>query len=469
MPFIDDDFLLESETARKLYHEAAADQPILDFHNHLPPRDIATDRRFSNLYEIWLEGDHYKWRAMRWNGEPESRITGDLSSDYEKFLAFARTVPHTLRNPLYHWTHLELKRYFGIDTLLSEESAPEIWEAANARLQTDDSRTACGILREWKVKGLCTTDDPANSLEQHRAIQSADPGFRVYPTFRPDAGFGAADANGFNAWCDALGAAADIDIITLADFDSAVAKRHADFHAFGARLSDHGMEQCHADFPGEAEARAIFDLVRSGTDASPEQAGKLSAHLMLTVGRLNASAGWTQQMHLGAIRNNRPALFREKGPDMGTDSMSDLPQARAISAYLGRLDEEGSLPKMVLYNLNPAWNYTFATMAANFQDGSDPGKVQFGSGWWFLDQQEAMEWQLNALSNCGLLSRFIGMLTDSRSFMSFPRHEYFRRTLCNLIGKDIESGKIPDDDTLLVPMIKNICYHNAREFLGLEL
>jgi len=469
MAFIHDDFLLSNEPARQLYHGFAKDQPILDFHNHLSPTEIAGDRRFDDLYEMWLEGDHYKWRAMRWNGEPEELITGSEASNYDKFLAFARTVPNTLRNPLYHWTHLELKRYFGIDKLLSPETAEEIWHSANEQLQSSVDLTARGSIRASKVLGLCTTDDPCDTTEAHEAINADDCGFKAYPTFRPDAGFATHNPEAFNSWCDKLASQADMDITTLYDLHAALRKRHDDFHTLGARLSDHGMEVAYADFPTEAEAKTIFDKVRSGTAASRDEVGKFASDLMLHVGNLNAEKGWTQQMHLGPIRNNRPGLFRERGPDLGTDSMSDAPQTAALAAYLGRLDEDKMLPKTVLYNLNPAWNYPFATMAANFQDGSVPGKIQFGSGWWFLDQKEGMEWQINALSNCGLLSRFIGMLTDSRSFTSFARHEYFRRTLCNLIGADIDAGMVPDDYELVGGMVRNICYQNAKDFLGLEV
>jgi glucuronate isomerase len=467
-PFIHDDFLLRTEPARRLYHRDAAAEPILDYHNHLPPRDIAEDRCFRDLFEIWLEGDHYKWRAMRANGIPESHCTGD-AAPYEKFLAFARTVPRTLRNPIYHWTHLELKRYFGIDILLDESSAPAIWARANERL-ADPSLSARGILRSWKVRALCTTDDPADDLRWHRAL-AADTAFevKVYPTFRPDKALGVHDAATFNAWTDRLAAAADTDIVSLADFETALRRRHDAFHAVGGRLSDHGLSHCHAEFCSAAEASAVFDRVRAGESASPDEQARFATHLMLFFGRLDAEKGWTKQLHLGALRNNNLHLHRALGPDIGCDSIGDWNQGLALSRYLGRLSEMEALPKTILYNLNPADNYLFAAMAGNFMDGVTPGKVQFGSGWWFLDQKEAMEWQLNALSNVGLLSRFVGMLTDSRSFMSFPRHEYFRRTLCNLIGQDVADGLLPDDDTLLSPLVRDICFANARDFLGLAL
>lgn len=465
--FIHDDFLLRAEPARRLYHRHAAPQPILDYHNHLPPADIAVDRRFANLYEIWLEGDHYKWRAMRCNGTSEALCTGD-ADPYEKFLAFARTVPHTLRNPLYHWTHLELKRYFGIDTLLDETSAPAIWEEANARLQEPEMSTR-GILESFGVRALCTTDDPIDDLAHHRAVAESGFATRVYPTFRPDKALGVHDPEGFGAWTAALSKAADRDVSSFGEFKEALRDRHSFFHSVGGRLSDHGLDRCPAHFATGSEAAAIFDRARAGQAATPEEREAFAGHLMLYFGQLDAERGWTKQLHVGAMRNNNQRLFEEIGPDIGCDSIGDYPQALAMSAYLGRLDLEGCLPKTVIYNNNPTDNFIFATMIGNFQDGEVPGKVQFGSGWWFLDQKEGMEWQMNALSNCGLLSRFVGMLTDSRSFMSFPRHEYFRRTLCQLVGQDVEDGLIPDDESLIGPMIENICFGNARDFLGLNL
>ncbi len=466
MPFIHDDFLLQSESARRLYHEFAKDQPILDYHNHLPPGDIANDRQFANLFEIWLEGDHYKWRAMRCNGVSEPYVTGD-ADPYDKFLAFARTVPHTLRNPLYHWTHLELKRYFGIDELLSEETAPAIWEAANARLKTPEM-SAQSILKSWNVRALCTTDDPVDDLAHHQAVAKSGFEVGVYPTFRPDKALNVHMPKAFNTWTDLLAERAGMEIRSFADFQEALKQRHDFFHSVGGRLSDHGLEQCFADFCPESEAEAIFAKARDGEPATEEEQRRFASNMMLFFGQLDAEKGWTKQLHIGAMRNNNLRLFNELGADIGCDSIGDLPQGRALSAYLGQLELENALPKMVLYNLNPADNYLFATMVGNFQDGEIAGKVQFGSGWWFLDQKEAMEWQMNALSNCGLLSRFIGMLTDSRSFMSFPRHEYFRRTLCNLIGQDIEDGIIPNEDSLVGPLIRNVCYDNARNFLGLK-
>ena len=462
-PFIHDDFLLGNKPARRLYHRYAAKEPIFDYHCHIPPADIASDRTFADLSAIWLEGDHYKWRALRANGVAEKFITGKATPE-EKFLAWAATVPKTLRNPLHHWTHLELKRYFGISDLLDSASAPKIWKKANALLASPELSTQ-GILRRMKVKVVCTTDDPVDSLEHHRAFAKQGHPTKMFPAFRPDKALAVHDPAGFNAWTDRLAGAADLEVSTLADFLAALEARHAFFHKQGCRLSDHGLDRCHADFCTEREAGRIFAKVRSGKKVSPEEQGRFASFLMLFFGHLDAKRGWTKQLHLGALRNNNARLLGALGPDTGFDSIGDDPQARSLSAYLNRLDSENMLPRTVLYNLNPADNYVFAAMIGNFQDGSVAGKIQYGSGWWFLDQKEGMEWQLNALSSLGLLSRFIGMITDSRSFMSYPRHEYFRRVLCNLIGRDIEQGLIPDDEESVGAMIRNICYANARDFM----
>jgi len=467
MPFIHDDFLLSTNTARRLYHEYAAGQPILDYHCHLPPRDIAENRRFSNLFEIWLEGDHYKWRAMRANGVEERFCTGD-ATPFEKFMAWARTVPYTLRNPLYHWTHLELKRYFGIDALLDESTGPAIWERAYELLAGDDL-TAHGILRKFRVKALCTTDDPTDELAWHRQIASSGLQTRVYPAFRPDKALNVHAPEAFNAWVGRLGAAAGADISSFPRFLDALSRRHQSFHEAGCRLSDHGLNHCYADFCSEQSAAAVFDKARAGQPATPEEHSRFASFLMLFFGRLDAEKGWTKQIHLGALRSVNSRMLRQLGPDTGFDSIGDWPQVEPLAAYLDRLEGENALPKTIIYNLNPADNYALATMIGNFQDGSIPGKIQFGSGWWFLDQKEGIEWQINALSNAGLLSRFVGMLTDSRSFMSYPRHEYFRRVLCNLIGTDVENGEIPASDELLGPLVTGICYTNAGRYLGLEL
>jgi glucuronate isomerase len=465
MTFIHDDFLLSTPTARRLYHHYAEAEPILDYHCHLPPRDLAENRRFNNLTEIMLEGDHYKWRALRANGVPERYCTGD-AEPFEKFRAWAATVPHTLRNPLYHWTHLELKRYFGIDELLNEASARRIWETANAQLATP-SLTTQGILKRFRVTDLCTTDDPTDDLRYHEALAKSDLGIGVFPAFRPDMALAVNRPELFNRWLSRLTEASNVDIRNFSTFLDALRHRHDSFHEHGCRLSDHGLDQCYADFCSDRIAADIFEQARRGQPADAQAHRQFASYLMLFFGRLDAEKGWTKQLHLGPLRNTNTRLLRQLGPDTGFDSMGDLPQTASLAAYLDRLDQENALPKMILYNVNPTDNYALAAMAGNFQDGSVPGKVQFGTAWWFLDQKEGMEWQINALSNIGLLSRFVGMVTDSRSFLSYPRHEYFRRVLCNLIGRDVENGEIPNDETLLGPMIRNICYGNARQYLGL--
>jgi glucuronate isomerase len=467
MDFIHDDFLLHSKTARSLYHTYAAQGPILDYHSHLPPSDIAADRRFRNLFEPWLEGDHYKWRAMRANGIPESCVTGD-AAPYEKFLAWARTVPFTLRNPLYHWTHLELKRYFGINELLDETSARSVWERANDQLQGGDL-TAQGILRKFHVCAVCTTDDPCDDLSHHRALAAAAPGFRMYPTFRPDNALLVHQPEVFNAWIDRLERASSVTVSSLRDFLDALKQRHDSFHASGGRLSDHGLAYCHATPCSETQAGAIFAKARSDRAATPGEHDQFASFLMLFFGRLDAEKGWTKQLHLGALRNVNTRATRQLGSNTGYDVVGDWSQAENLCKYLDFLNQENALPKMILYNVNPVDNYVFSTVIGSFQDGVTAGKIQFGSAWWFLDQKEAIEWQLNALSNNGLFSRFIGMLTDSRSFMSFPRHEYFRRVLCNLLGQEVEKGELPNDEKLLGSVVRNICFENARQYLGLEL
>jgi len=465
MKFIHEDFLLQTQKARRLYHQFAEDEPILDFHCHLSPREIAENRRFENLAEIWLEGDHYKWRAMRSNGVAENFCTGD-AEPFAKFKAWAATVPHTLRNPLYHWTHLELKRYFDIDELLDEASAARIWKEANEKLSTPELTTQ-GILKKFQVSVVCTADDPTDDFKYHKAIAASGLATRVLPTFRPDKALTVHEPESFNQWVNRLAEVADVEINSLAKFQAALRARHDFFHAQGCRISDHGMEHCFADFCSEKIASGIFEKTRNAKKISPEDQSQFATFMMLFFGRLDAEKGWTKQLHLGAMRDNNTRRLRELGPNTGFDSIGNFPQAAALSKYLDHLDQENALPKTIIYNLNPADNYIFATMLVNFQDGSVPGKIQLGSGWWFLDQKEGIERQLNALSNLGLLSRFVGMVTDSRSFMSYPRHEYFRRVLCNLIGRDMENGEIPDDESFLGPMIRDICHENARGYLAL--
>jgi len=464
-PLIHDDFLLYSDAARDLYHHFAKPEPIYDYHCHLPPQQILSNHQFADLSEIWLGGDHYKWRAMRANGVDERFVTGD-ASPREKFDAWVRTVPHTLRNPLYHWSHLELARYFGLTDLIDEKSADKIWREANAQLP---SLRVHDILAANHVAVICTTDDPADPLDLHEKIAQLGLKTRVYPTFRPDKALLVAAPAAFNAWIEKLSGVSKLPIRSFDDFLAALQKRHDDFHAVGGRLSDHGMENAFASPCTAAEAQTIFDAARAGRAASPDDEAKFASFMMLEFGRWDARKGWTKQLHLGALRNNNARLLAKLGPDTGFDSIGDFPQARALSTYLNTLDSTDELPRTVLYNLNPADNYVFGAMTGNFQDGTIPGKLQFGSGWWFLDQKEGMEWQINALSNLGLLSRFVGMLTDSRSFLSYPRHEYFRRILCNLLGADMERGEIPNDRDLVGGMVRNICFANARDYFRLAL
>ncbi|HEY3915896.1 MAG TPA: glucuronate isomerase [Verrucomicrobiae bacterium] len=465
MKFIHEKFLLHSRTAQRLYQQYAAQEPIFDYHCHLQPRDIAENRRFKNLAEIWLEGDHYKWRAMRANGVAEEFCTGK-AEPLAKFRAWAATVPHTLRNPLYHWTHLELKRYFGIDELLDEQSAARVWKKANEQLARPELTTR-GILKKFNVTHLCTTDDPADDLAHHEKIARDGVVTRVLPAFRPDKALTVDQPAAFNKWVDQLEQAADSDCGNLESFVSALRRRHDFFHSRGCRLSDHGLTDCPATPCSDKVAAAIFAKARKGQAASPEEREQFATFLMLLFGRWDAEKGWVKQLHLGALRNNNTRLLKQLGADTGFDCIGDFPQVQALVRYLDLLDRDGQLPKLIVYNNNPNDNYAFATAIGSFQDGSIAGKMQFGSGWWFLDQKEGIEWQLNALSNIGLLSRFVGMITDSRSFMSYPRHEYFRRVLCNLIGGEVERGELPNDEALLGTMIRNICYSNARNYLAL--
>jgi glucuronate isomerase len=465
--FLPDTFLLDTRWARSLFKKHAAPQPIYDYHCHLSPERIATNRPFENLFDIWLAGDHYKWRAMRANGVPEELITGASTSDFDKFKAWCRTVPLTLRNPLHHWSHLELRRHFGIKHLINEKNAAKIWRAANAKLAGREL-TPRGILARHHVTVLCTTDDPADSLEHHLAIKKAGLATRVYPTFRADKAMAVANPAVFNPWCEQLAARSNIDIADLDALLRALDSRHEYFHTLGSRISDHGLECLPDTDCTETEAAAIFRAARAGKPATPDEAGKFTWFLMLHLARLDARRGWTKQLHLGALRNNNARLLARLGADAGVDSIGDFPQARALARYLNQLDSENALPKTILYNLNPADNYVIATLVGNVQDDLAPGKIQFGSGWWFLDQGEGMTWQINALSNLGLLSRFVGMLTDSRSFMSYVRHEYFRRVLCRMIGADVDAGLIPADKTMVGGMIEDICYKNAKAYFGLE-
>jgi glucuronate isomerase len=460
--FLTEDFLLSNDVARRLYRQFAAPQPILDYHCHLSARDIAENRRFANLFEIWLEGDHYKWRAMRANGVPEKYITGD-ATPYEKFLAWARTVPYTLRNPLYHWTHLELQRYFGITELLDETSAPSVWERANAVLS---NLSAHAILQKFDVEIVCTTDDPTDDLQDHRAITKSPLPTQVFPAFRPDKALAIGEPE-FLPWVKKLSQVSNVDVPNLSGFLKALHNRHDAFHALGCRLSDHGLNHCYATPCAERDAAAIFAKARTGQAISGDERTQFASFMMLFFGRLDAEKGWTKQLHLGALRNVNTAARRKLGADAGYDTIGDFPQAADLAAYLDLLSKENALPQMILYNVNPADTFQFATLIGCFQDGERPGKIQYGSAWWFLDQKQGITTQLDALSNVGLLSRFIGMVTDSRSFMSYPRHEYFRRVLCDMIGQDVMRGELPNDDALLGRLVQDICYRNAKQYLQL--
>ncbi|HEX8371477.1 MAG TPA: glucuronate isomerase [Chthoniobacterales bacterium] len=463
--FISPDFLLDNDTARSLFHEVAEHLPIIDYHCHLPPREIAENRRFANLQEIWLEGDHYKWRALRANGVPEQLITGD-APPLEKYHAWARTLPETWRNPLFHWSQLELARYFGINDLLDETNADAVWEEANRQLNGPNFSIA-GILNKFQVEVIGTTDDPTDTLEWHRAIRAAGANTKVVPTFRPDRGMAvAADGVAWNAWVDQLAAVSERTISDFTDFLAALRQRHDVFGELGCRLSDHGLSYCPTGIASDEELATLFREARAGRQLTAHEAEPLATRILLEVGRWNCEKGWTMQLHLGALRNNSGRQLQAIGRDSGYDSIGDWPQTERLGWFLNALDLDGQLPKTILYNLNPADNYAFAAMAANFNEGPALGKVQFGSGWWFLDQKEAIEWQLNTISNLGLLSRFVGMTTDSRSFLSYPRHEYFRRILCNLLGRDVEAGLIPRQSKRLERLVRGICHDNAEAFFG---
>ncbi|MEM1158122.1 MAG: glucuronate isomerase [Verrucomicrobiota bacterium] len=456
--FITGDFLLKSRTAKKLYHDYVENLPIVDYHCHLSPRDIAENRQYQNLYEVWMEADHYKWRAMRANGISEKYILGN-GDDYDKYMAFARTVPKTLRNPLYHWTHLELMRYFGIEELLNEDSAHSIWEQANAQIQSESFR-AQALLRRFKVEVLCTTDDPVDTLDFHGQQGST----KVLPTFRPDQVLGVNSGQLFINYLEKLEVSSGIACRCFDGMLEALKKRHDYFHTKGCRLSDHGMKVCPRGPASGRKAAQAFHLALAGQEISDELLEAYQFTLMLELGRWDAEKNWTKQLHLGVMRNNSSRLFAKLGSDTGFDSISDASQGDRLCGYLDALDATDQLPKTIVYNLNPADNYLIAAILGNFQNGSIPGKMQFGSGWWFLDQKEGMQWQMNALSSLGLLSRFVGMLTDSRSLLSFPRHEYFRRILCNLVGQDADAGELPQDLQLLSELVQDVSYRNANKF-----
>lgn len=467
MAYPSEDFLLYSLTAKRLYHEVAKDQPIIDYHCHLSPKEIATNHRWADLSEIWLGGDHYKWRIMRANGIAEELITGD-ASPREKFQAWAETVPYTLRSPIHHWTHIELQRYFDIDLLLSPKTADEIWERANDKLKEADFCTQ-GILKKFDVRMVGTTDDPADPLDDHIAIANSDIKTVVAPTFRPDKAFNVDQPELLQPWLDKLGVTSGIKITQLSDLLKALEKRHDDFHAAGARLSDHGFDRLPMLDCSDIQAAKILEKALIGKAATAEEKEQFSYYLMVFLGRLDAAKGWTKQLHLGVVRNTNTRMFKQCGPDSGFDTINDTQQGPSVLKYLDALASENALPKIILYNLNPRDNYLFSALTGAFQDGTVPGKIQFGSGWWFLDQKDGMELQMDALSATGLLSRFVGMLTDSRSFLSFPRHEYFRRILCNIIGSEADKGELPDDFEALSQLISDICFGNAKRMFELDV
>jgi len=462
-PFITPDFLLYTETARKLYHEHSENLPIIDYHCHLSPKEIAENKPFESITDLWLSGDHYKWRAMRANGIDEKYITGD-ASPWEKFQKWAETVPRTFRNPLYHWTHLELSTAFGIETVLNPESAREIFERCNERLRQPDM-TPVGLMRHYNVELVCTTDDPVDDLRYHRQIEESDISTKVLPTWRPDKAANIGDPVVYNSYLDRLSEVSGIDIVDYDSLIEALQRRHDFFHAAGCRLADHGLTAFPYCLASDTEIKAIFNSVRSGTRLQPDQSEKLQTAILLELCRMNYRRGWVQQFHFGPMRNVNTRAFRVLGPDTGFDTIGDYRCASAIASFLNALDQSEQLAKSILYNLNPADNVWVAAMIANFQDGSFPGKMQFGSGWWFNDHISGMQNQMNALSNQGLLSRFIGMLTDSRSFLSYPRHAYFRRILCDMIGHDIERGLIPAlEFTRVAAMVSDISYFNAKNY-----
>ncbi len=464
--FLGEDFLLESEFARYLYDQHAFPMPIIDFHNHLSPKDIAEDRKFNNLTEIWLEGDHYKWRAMRTNGVAEEFCTGS-ADPLAKFVKWAETVPYTMRNPLYHWTHLELRNYFGIDRLLDGTSAQEIYHTCSASLQKKEFSVQ-NLLRKMKAEVVCTTDDPLDSLEYHLALSTRDVGFKMYPTFRPDKVYAVENNKPWIQYIEKLETVSGTDIKTFADLLHALQSRVDFFQTAGCRAADHGLEHLYYEVDAEKNADKLFTKFRSGKNQDILDQHQFKSAVLLALGRMYHAKGWVQQFHVGALRNNNSRMSLEIGPDTGFDSIGDFPQAQKMAGFFNRLDSTNQLAKTIIYNLNPADNALFASMIGNFNDGSIPGKMQYGSGWWFLDQKNGMESQMDALSNMGLLSRFVGMVTDSRSFLSFPRHEYFRRILCNLLGNDIEKGELPDDLNRLGSMVEAICYTNAKDFFNIK-
>ena len=465
--FLDENFLLNNKTAEKLYHDFAKQMPVIDYHCHQLPDQIANDHQFENLTQVWLYGDHYKWRAMRTNGVNERFITGN-ATDFEKFEAWAATVPYTLRNPLYHWTHLELQRYFDVYDILDSTTAKKIYDECTAKLQTPEYSVK-NLLRKMNVKVVCTTDDPIDSLEHHQKIKADDFEIKILPAYRPDKAMNVDDAASFNTYVAKVETASGISVTSYSTYLDALKNRHDFFAEMGCSVSDHGLEQIYAEDYTEAEVNAAFEKIRSGSKLSQEENLKFKSAMLHQFAIWDHAKGWVQQYHLGALRNNNARMLGKLGPDTGWDSIGDFSQSRAISTFMNRLDSTNQLAKTIIYNLNPADNELMATMIGNFNDGSVAGKVQYGSGWWFLDQKDGMTRQLNALSNMGLLSKFVGMLTDSRSFLSYPRHEYFRRLLCNMFGEEIENGELPNNTDWVGKVIQDICFNNANEYFGWKM
>lgn len=462
--FLHDDFLLQSPAAVRLYHDYAAPMPVIDYHNHLPPQAIAADSRFENLTQAWLQGDHYKWRAMRAHGIAEEFITGP-ASDRDKFIRWAETVPYTVRNPLFHWTHLELKRYFGVDELLTPETAAGIYDRCSDMLRSSDYSTR-KLLQMMKVKLVCTTDDPADSLEHHLLMRQEGSTITMLPAFRPDMAMKVEEPEAFRQYVARIAEISGGAVNDLDTYMQALKSRHRHFAAAGCSVSDHGLEEIYADTTSDETAAALFKKLLHGETLHTGEVSSLKSWFLLAFALWDHAEGWVQQYHLGALRNNNQRKLRQLGPDTGWDSIGDWAQASSLSRFLSRLDENDQLAKTILYNLNPANNAMMATMTGNFNDGITPGKIQWGSAWWFLDQKEGMISQLNTLSNMSLISHFVGMLTDSRSFLSFPRHEYFRRLLCNLFGNDMEEGELPHDFNWIGGIIQDICFNNAVAYFN---
>ena len=464
--FLDEDFLLNTAAAQRLYHDFAKEMPIIDYHCHLPPQQIAADHQFDNITQAWLYGDHYKWRAMRTNGVDESYCTGDRP-DWEKFQKWAETVPYTLRNPLYHWTHLELQRYFDVHDIVSGRTAKKIYDTCTEKIQTKEYSVR-NLLRKMNVMTICTTDDPVDSLEHHQKLKQEGFEIPILPAFRPDNAMNVDNPDNFNAYIKKLEAATNVAISNFNDYLFALENRHDFFASMGCTVSDHGLEEIYVEEFTGWEVEAVFNKIRAGKWLSETERRKFKSAMLVHFAEWDWEKEWVQQFHLGALRNNNSRMMQRLGADTGWDSIGDFSQGRALAKFLDRLDKEDKLARTILYNLNPADNELIATMIGNFNDGSIAGKVQFGSAWWFLDQKDGMTRQINALSNMGLLSRFVGMLTDSRSFLSYPRHEYFRRILCNLFGEEITNGELPNDFEWIGKVVKDICYYNARQYFNFQ-